>query len=82
MTEATLAVCLGEKDYYKIGSSGRLANNMRMKIVDPETEKPCGRDMKGELWFKGPTIMKGYHKKPDATRNCITEDGWLKTGLL
>ncbi|CAD5118126.1 DgyrCDS6865 [Dimorphilus gyrociliatus] len=80
MTEATLAVTLGEKDSYKVGSTGRLVNNVRLKVIDQETGKYCGIGMKGELWFKGPIVMKGYLNRPKETRNCITEDGWLKTG--
>ncbi len=34
----------------------------------------------GELWVRGPIIMKGYYKKPDETRAVLTDDGWYKTG--
>ncbi|TFY80800.1 hypothetical protein EWM64_g3213 [Hericium alpestre] len=35
---------------------------------------------RGELWLRGPTIMKGYLNNPAATRNAITPAGWFKTG--
>ena len=34
----------------------------------------------GELWFRSKQLMKGYHNKPDATDEAITEDGWFRTG--
>lgn len=34
----------------------------------------------GELWIRGPSIMKGYWRNPSSTANTLTEDGWLKTG--
>ncbi|KAG7448155.1 AMP binding protein [Guyanagaster necrorhizus] len=60
----------------KAGSIGLLLPNLQSRIVDED-----GRGAQtGEMWIKGPIVMKGYINNPTATANTITEDGWLKTG--
>ena len=43
------------------------------------TSEKAGDEI-GELWVRGPNIMKGYFRQPDATLATLTEDGWLNTG--
>ena len=51
------------------------------KIVDDDgNELATGGDTTGELWVRGPNIVKGYWNKPEATAETFTDDGWLKTG--
>lgn len=61
------------------GSVGLTVPNAECRIVDPAT----GLDAEeGELWVRGPMVMKGYHNNPVATAATLTPDGWLKTGDL
>ncbi|KAK0394527.1 hypothetical protein QR680_000792 [Steinernema hermaphroditum] len=64
----------------KYGSAGKLASNLQMKIVDPETRKEVPNGERGEICISGPTIMMGYLNRPQATAETIDDDGWLRTG--
>ncbi|XP_013418047.1 4-coumarate--CoA ligase 1 [Lingula anatina] len=62
------------------GASGVLMPNTECKVVDIETGKELGQDQDGELWFRGPQVMKGYLNNPQATAATVDKDGWLHTG--
>jgi long-chain acyl-CoA synthetase len=46
---------------------------------DDPTDVPSGPDVTGELWIKGPNVVRGYWNKPDATAATFTK-GWLHSG--
>ncbi len=62
------------------GSSGTLLPNTQARLTDPATglDVPVGAE--GELWVRGPQVMKGYLANPEATATTIDGDGWLHTG--
>lgn len=66
----------------RYGTAGRLSANMEAKIVDPESGEELPVSRTGELWLKGPTIMKGYFSNPEATASTLDSKGWLRTGDL
>uniref|UniRef100_A0A914Q9X2 Uncharacterized protein n=1 Tax=Panagrolaimus davidi TaxID=227884 RepID=A0A914Q9X2_9BILA len=59
---------------------GKCLPQIEDKIVNPETGKECNPGERGELWVKGPTVMKGYWMNEKATAETITPDGYVKTG--
>ncbi len=71
----------------KIGTVGFAFPNTDCKIINPDTLEEIPQPGKeddisthGEICIKGPQVMLGYYKRPDATKNTIIEDGWLRTG--
>lgn len=63
----------------KAGTIGPLLPNLEARLVrDDGTDAPEGE--RGELWLRGPSIMKGYLHNASATLNSITPDGWFQTG--
>ena len=49
-------------------------------VDDDGNDLPESEESVGELWIRGPTVMKGYLNNTPSTRETITEGGWLKTG--
>lgn len=64
----------------RLMSAGTLVPNAEVRVADPNTLEEVPSGEQGELWFRSPQLMKGYHNKPEATAECITEDGWFRTG--
>ena len=62
------------------GSAGLLIPNTDCKVVDPTNGAELDATQQGEIWVRGPQVMKGYLKKPEATAAMLGADGWLHTG--
>ena len=63
----------------KAGSVGRAIPSAEIRIVDDDGDtSPKGES--GEVWLRGPMIMKGYHNLPKETAEILTADGYFKTG--
>ncbi|KAL3501047.1 hypothetical protein ACH5RR_035496 [Cinchona calisaya] len=81
LTEATGGITrtMGPNESRVKGTVGRLNSFCQAKIVDPNgLGLPPFKE--GELWVRGPTIMKGYAADKEATASILDADGWLKTG--
>ncbi len=71
----------GAEDYLnRPDSAGVAVPVVDLKVVDTDGKEVPPGDV-GELWIKGPNVVKGYWNKPDATAKSF-EDGWLKSGDL
>lgn len=60
----------------KPGTVGRPIPGVSIRIEDPNDSGV------GEVWAKGPNVMRGYFENQDATAATLSEDGWLRTGDL
>lgn len=76
-TECAPIICYRDWHTFVEGSCGQAAYHMKVKIdsEDPETEP-------GEILTKGPNVLLGYYKNPEATEASIDSDGWFHTGDL
>ena len=63
----------------KIGSAGRPPLLVDVRIVRPDGTVASPGET-GELQVRGPNVMRGYWRRPDATRSALSENGWLRTG--
>ena len=75
MTECGPIIGYAHWDKVKVGSAGRAALNMEIRIDSPDPMRTPG-----EVQVKGPNVCLGYYKNEDATRDAFTEDGWFRTG--
>ncbi|MFZ6032637.1 MAG: AMP-dependent synthetase/ligase [Melioribacter sp.] len=80
LTEAAPIISANVPAKHKLGSSGRIVDNLEVKICDSNgSELPAGQ--KGEIVVRGENVMVGYWKNEKATAETI-KDGWLYSGDL
>ena len=80
MSELSPLGTMNSDSNQRIGSIGPLVSSTEGKIIDPDTGKSLGPNQRGELCIKGPQVMLGYLNDTERTKECISDEGWLRTG--
>ena len=73
------AVHLGIENIDHVGAIGVAGYGWQTKILRPDGSEVAPGEV-GELALKGPGVMREYYKNPEATKEILSEDGWLRTG--
>lgn len=80
LTETSPVVTVRSREINLRGSSGCPLPKTEVKIVDLETHQKVADGEKGLVLLRGPQIMQGYYKKPEATTKAIDPEGWFDSG--
>jgi long-chain acyl-CoA synthetase len=81
LTETSPVVSVNTPQVQKAGSVGKALPGVHFRIT-AEDGTALPTNQVGEVWIKGPMVMKGYHNLPDETSAVLTADGYFKTGDL
>lgn len=91
LTETSPVIAVRTEKKLVNGTVGPLVPHTEVRIIDVESDEIYypnaryphgGRGMKGEIWVRGPQVMKGYYREPEITRSVLREGGWFRTGDL
>jgi acyl-CoA synthetase (AMP-forming)/AMP-acid ligase II len=80
MTEMSGPIAFNPPQAPRPGSCGILVPSTEARIVDPNIDADKGAGEIGEIWVRGPQMMRGYFANVEATRAAFSPDGWLRTG--
>jgi PAS domain S-box-containing protein len=68
------------RDAVRLNSAGPPVPGTECRVIDAATKRDLPIGELGEIWVRGPQVMKGYLNNPEVTRRVLDEDGWLRTG--
>jgi len=77
LTETAPLLAGANAEHTRLQSTGPVLEGVELKIHEPDPVT-----MEGEIWARGPNVMKGYYNEPEITAEVMTEDGWFRTGDL
>jgi long-chain acyl-CoA synthetase len=81
LTETSPVVTFNPITKRKAGSAGKPLPSVEIKIIDPDGHKESGVLEEGEIAIKGPMVMRGYYKNPQATEHVIKNERFFSGDL-
>ena len=72
----------GGADVRRLARCGPPLRGMEVRITEPETGSVVGERVAGEIELRGPSVVPGYFRRPDATATAFRDGGWLRSGDL
>ncbi len=81
LTETSPVLTVRDRAENCLGTIGRALPETELRVCDEEGN-PLPPRHSGELQVRGPQVMAGYYREPEATRAVLSEDGWFRTGDL
>ncbi len=82
LTETSPMLTARRPEHNLRGTAGKPLQNTEIRIVDPDSRQTLSSGTIGLVLARGPQIMQGYYKNPEATAKAIDPDGWFDTGDL
>ncbi len=85
MTETSPVMTMTRRDDpvdLRVSTVGRFFDGIEGKVIDPATGEDLPLNTQGEIVSRGPCVMKGYYKMPEATEAAIDTAGWMHSGDL
>jgi long-chain acyl-CoA synthetase len=79
LSETAATLTCNNPENRQLGTVGKPMIAMEVKLVD-EQGNILGAGEEGELLVRGPQVMHGYWRRPEATAEAIDEEGWFRTG--
>lgn len=79
LSETTASLTVNSEQFHQLGTVGKPLIGLEVKLVNAEGQEVAAGE-EGELWVRGPNVMRGYWQRPEATQEAIDEDGFFKTG--
>jgi long-chain acyl-CoA synthetase len=79
LSETAPLISINPPQRIRPGTAGVILPNTEVCVVSNK-HKPLGFNQPGELWIRGPQVMRGYWHHPGATQQAMTYDEWFKTG--
>ncbi|MCH8552530.1 MAG: AMP-binding protein [Natronospirillum sp.] len=81
LTEASPTISQTRIDQHAEDNTvGRVLPLLEYRLLPLTEDTRESETAPGELWVRGPNVMLGYYRQPEATAACLTADGWLNTG--